>query len=926
MTPIFGGYRNWLLAVLLTAILTSRVGEASASPTRAREGAPIRSGCEIDYPPYCLVTPEGQADGFSVELLRAALQAMGRPVTFKTGVWPDIKQDLAEGRLDALPLVGRTPEREATYDFTFPYLTMHGAIIVREGNADIHGPIDLKGKRVAVLRGDNAEEYLRRANLGARIVPLSSFETALRELSSGKHDAVVIQKLLAFQLMRQAGIRNLTTAGPPLKGFTQSFCFAVREGDKSILATLNEGLAIVTADGTFRNLYAKWFSDIEAVGRTKSRIVVGGDGNYPPYEFLDRNGQPAGFNVELTRAVARQAGLAVDIQLGPWGRIRKGLANGDVDMVQGMFYSPERDRAFAFSPAHSVVQHVIAVRKGTTEPLDLKGLAGKSILVMAGDVMEDVAKSAGYAGQLVAVPSQEEALRLLASGRHDCALVAKVPALYWIKKHRWGNLKVCGSPLLSADYCYAVPRGNEKLLAQFTEGLAAVKATGEYRGIVSRWLGPYETPGTDWRTIAKYVLASVLPLLALLIASIHWSRTLSRQVAARTQDLTAEVAERERAERSVRDREAELRLIMDATPALISYVGADLRYRRVNRSYERWFGRTPEQVEGRHVQDVLGEAAWERVRPYVDRVLAGEPVTFELEVPYTHGGPRWAQHMFVPDRDEAGRVQGYVAHVVDMSERKQAERKRADLEMQLAHSRRLESIGTLARGAAHEINNPINGVMNYAQLVLDATEESSPLHSYAGEILHESERVATIVRNLLQFAQQEGRAFSPAPIRDMVEQTVSLAGAALRQDQITLEVEIPEDLPVIRCRRRQIQQVLLNLLTNARDALNAKYAGPHDEKVIRMAAKVFEREGQPWVRLTVEDNGTGIPPEVQGHIFDPFFTTKPRNQSQGLGLAIGHGIAREHCGELRFETEPGQWARFHLEVPVDESSEPREEG
>jgi two-component system sensor histidine kinase EvgS len=237
-----------------------------------------------------MVTPEGQADGFSVELLRAALKAVGREATFKTGVWSEIKADLAEGRLEVLPLVGRTPEREATYDFTFPYLTMHGTIVVRDTNADIQGPADLRGKQVAVLGGDNAEEYLHRADLGAAIVPLPSFETALRGLSSGKYDAVVIQKLLAFQLMRQAGITNLRVVSPPLKEFTQNFCFAVRNGNGALLAQLNEGLAIAMADGTSRRLHAKWFSALEAMGLSKSRIVVGGDDDYPPSEFLDENG------------------------------------------------------------------------------------------------------------------------------------------------------------------------------------------------------------------------------------------------------------------------------------------------------------------------------------------------------------------------------------------------------------------------------------------------------------------------------------------------------------------------------------------------------------------------------------------------------------------------------------------------------------
>lgn len=125
--------------------------------------------------------------------------------------------------------------------------------------------------------------------------------------------------------------------------------------------------------------------------------------------------------------------------------------------------------------------------------------------------------------------------------------------------------------------------------------------------------------------------------------------------------------------RALRDREAELRLIMDATPALISYIGRDYRYRRVNRGYEKWFGHSVDQVMGRHVREVLGEAAWQNVRPLMERALAGETVTYEQELPYEGGGPRWVQVTYTPDRDETGDVRGFVVHVVDVGRLKRAE-------------------------------------------------------------------------------------------------------------------------------------------------------------------------------------------------------------------------------------------------------------
>jgi signal transduction histidine kinase len=128
---------------------------------------------------------------------------------------------------------------------------------------------------------------------------------------------------------------------------------------------------------------------------------------------------------------------------------------------------------------------------------------------------------------------------------------------------------------------------------------------------------------------------------------------------------------------------------------------------------------------------------------------------------------------------------------------------------------------------------------------------------------------------------------------------------------------VPEDLPPIKCRSQQIQQVVLNLLTNARDALNSRYEGFHDDKIIRLTAYEVEHDGGAWIRLTLEDHGIGIPAEILDLIFDPFFTTKPRDQGTGLGLSISYGIVRDHYGTLTVESGSDSGTRFTMELPMD---------
>ncbi|MDD5263714.1 MAG: PAS domain S-box protein [Candidatus Bipolaricaulis sp.] len=303
---------------------------------------------------------------------------------------------------------------------------------------------------------------------------------------------------------------------------------------------------------------------------------------------------------------------------------------------------------------------------------------------------------------------------------------------------------------------------------------------------------------------------------------------------------------------------------------------------------------------------ILGnEAAWERADGSIVRIRENA----------------------VTVRDAEGRVLYYEGTVEDVTARWEAEQARRWLEAQLRQTQKLESIGTLASGIAHEINNPLTGIINFAELI-SARADEAKIREFASEIVAEGNRVATTVRSLLSFARQEKESHSPARIADIAAATLSLIGAVLRKDQVDVVVDIPADTPQVRCRSQQIEQVLMNLLTNARDALNVRFPRHDERKRIEIRARGVVHDGGRWVRVTVEDGGIGIPRAIQGRIFDPFFTTKPRDQGTGLGLAISFGIIRDHRGTLTVESEEGVFTRFAIELPAydEDANEPGGEG
>ncbi|EDM75276.1 probable serine/threonine kinase protein with two-component sensor domain [Plesiocystis pacifica SIR-1] len=249
--------------------------------------------------------------------------------------------------------------------------------------------------------------------------------------------------------------------------------------------------------------------------------------------------------------------------------------------------------------------------------------------------------------------------------------------------------------------------------------------------------------------------------------------------------------------------------------------------------------------------------------------------------------------------------------------------RRKALEAQVRQQQRLESIGTLASGVAHEINNPIQGIMNYAELIATRPQLDPMVLDFAREIGAETERVSQIIRDMLTFARRDSEAEREwAAPKAIVASTLSLVHAIMRKSGMQVMSDLPSDLPEVYCRPQQIRQILVNLLTNARDALGELPAKTLDadnglRRRIDLRVLVRERAEQRWLRFEVEDHGPGMPPEVQAHIFDPFFTTKSRDRGTGLGLAVSHGIAVEHGGKLEVTSELGAGTTFRLSLPLE---------
>jgi len=231
------------------------------------------------------------------------------------------------------------------------------------------------------------------------------------------------------------------------------------------------------------------------------------------------------------------------------------------------------------------------------------------------------------------------------------------------------------------------------------------------------------------------------------------------------------------------------------------------------------------------------------------------------------------------------------------------------------HSAQLASIGELAAGVAHEINNPINGIINYAQIILDAPDDPDN-KNLLERIKKEGKRIASIVSNLLDFSRRHEESPEEVSIETILNNCLELVNHRLKRDIILLETKLPKDLPLVYCNSHQIQQVLLNIFSNARYALNERFSGQNPDKKLIITGSTVHHLHKPFVRLTIEDHGCGIEQDLIDRVFDPFYSSKPKGEGTGLGLSISHGLIQDNKGYLQINSELGSSTTLAIDLPV----------
>jgi PAS domain S-box-containing protein len=632
----------------------------------------------------------------------------------------------------------------------------------------------------------------------------------------------------------------------------------------------------------------------EAVERSgtppKQKLVFGCDQDFPPFEWMDEAGRPQGFNVDLIRAIGQVMGYDVEVRMAPWPKIRDSLENGRTVDVTDMFHTEEREKTLGFAKAFRVVHDEIFIRQGTSGISSLADLHGREVICQRGGSVSEILGREMPRVRLILVDGEPEALRLLSSGHHDCAVVSEFTGRYVIQQSKLSNLIAVGSPMWPRNYGFVTVKGREDLLADINQGLAILRQTGRYDVIHDSWFGDL-TPRHPWlETILDGLPKFMIGMLVLVVTVATWILTLKRRVNQRTREL--------------QKNQVLFDGVVNNSPSMIFIKDREGRFLLANQRLLAALGMRAEDVEGKTGFDLFPRETAE-LHQTNDRMVAesGQPLLVEESAVFADGIHEYDSVKF-PLFDSHGRVFAVAGIASDITTRKSAEEHARRAHEQLRElSDRMESVREEERAhlsrEAHDVLGQLltclkmelaalgrrHGMITDAELRGTLEDRLSEAVELVDALIHGVQKISSELRPSV--FDQLGLA---AAIRFEAGRFAGRGGIETDAENVPDSITLDPDAAIGAF--RVFQEVLTNI------ARHAQATRVEISLMIQGDAAVLE----------VQDNGIGI-------------TEAQLANEHSLGLLGMRERVRRFNGVLRITGHPGEGTKVRVEIPLEPGSE-----
>jgi len=642
-----------------------------------------------------------------------------------------------------------------------------------------------------------------------------------------------------------------------------------------------------------------------------TKIIIGGDAEYPPFEYINSAGLPDGYNVELSRLIAKEMGVEIDFRLGKWSLVRKWLEDGSIDLIQGMAFSSDRAREYHFSAAHTLTWRAIFIRKdsGIIREGDILNL---SVAIQQDDVAEEYLQQLGFSGELSRLPSQEIALKLLDAGDFDAVIANYMIAMHTINNMDLDNIKPLPHRIQQREYCYAAL--DVELIEKVNAALLALEQKGELNRLHNKW---FDDHNTMWRThkasFYRYIYIALLLFLAILILLFALRKQILKQRKLQTDlDLALDAAKLNKSE--VKLLEANFRqgpvivYKLSLDPPLIYYASENVKI---------WGYTATELIEGRYdIRDLIFSEDRQRVIEESSAQLPGQASQLFYCILAKSQELRWVMDISTVEEDPQTGNLCFLGYMVDITDQKRYEAQLMEAK-QSAESANVAKSHFLAN-MSHEIRTPLNGITGFLQVLMqmEASEEQREIF----DIMYSSSRnLLKIINDILDFSKIEAGKMELIPSdfnpRYLVQDLILEFSHQQKKRGVQITADLHPDIPdVIKGDQLRLKQILINLLQNA---LKFTELGK-----IEIGAEVYTRsETEVRILFKVLDTGIGIDPVKQKDIFDNYSQADSNITSKyggtGLGLAIVKRLVEMMHGFIWVESEPNKGSIFFFILPFE---------
>ncbi len=632
-----------------------------------------------------------------------------------------------------------------------------------------------------------------------------------------------------------------------------------------------------------------------------------------PFSFIDPEGKPAGFAVDLTRAVAEDQGFEVKFDQRPWQAVYNDFLQGRGDILGLVGFSEERARLMDFSIAYELMHCRLYVHENSEPIRTTTDLAGKRIAVIRNAITHEyVERHPEWRVTLVPCDTLTECLAAVQSGRADVALGMQFVTDYIIRTQGIIGIESTELELRDMNYrlCFAVHRGETRLLARLNDGLTNVRANGTYDRIYEKWLGPLQPRKLRWRDFQPYVLPA-LALLGVALVAFGWQRRMLARISKHSAAL--------------HESEERLSLVLEASQD--GFWDWDVAKGEILRS-PRWYamlGYTPDDIENSREGFVglLHPDDLERVLTNEREIQKGrDHFSLEFRIRTKSGEWKWAlDRGKVVLRDPVTRKPLRITGTqTDITARKISEQESETLQRKMQETQRLESLGVLAGGVAHDFNNLLTVIIGNASLLRLDHHCDANTTAQLDKIASAANRAADLCRQLLAYAGKGALTIERLQLNDVIRDTAHMVELSPSR-RASVDYVLSPNLPAIEADPAHLQQVIVNLLMNANDAMGDSTGHIRVETKVRQLVRGELIDALPssdlpagsYVKLEISDTGCGMPPEVTRQIFDPFYTTK--STGRGLGLPAVLGIVRSLNGALTVRSKPGHGTVVRIYFP-----------